>query len=490
MAIAILSLANSILAIAAATIVRIKSNQMNQPGGVTAEMMEAQCQFAKVRRNKDQPPDLTTVRIPFFLHIYYETIDPGGLASITYLREAIAVAHMIGLHRESYYRNVQPEEQEIRRRTLWLLFVTERGVSIKHKLPVTIKTKIAFPSTIDTDEQEVLLAYQRLITMFWHFDQSGVFELLDSQDFDLSRRTSRQPEEAEALASVRKRLDDSLVDTHDINDVQALDIVVTRHWMRIILWRLAESHGFFSLASDDGISGFNDPISIARDLLATISRADKSAIEAHGAALDTKIFEIASTVADAYAFAASDSTQSSSFYLGQAKDVLDQLQQLLSRNAQLARMLQTKISQSRPHDFGLQQDFMSPLQGNAPFMDAEIERQLQAHGFHFTEPLGPEQSPGTDSMTGDMNQVSPQSYPGSSGVRDQQRLERHHSATAMGPQGSLANASPDWTSMQASNAGMGYSSLSPFSQMMPEMDFDFNALGVTQTQPFNKPQDR
>jgi Fungal specific transcription factor domain/Fungal Zn(2)-Cys(6) binuclear cluster domain len=110
-------------AVAAATIAQIRTK--DQTGGVTAEMMEAQCQFARVRR-KDGPPDLTTCRIPFFLHIYYENLDPGGLKSITYLREAIAVAHMIGLHRESYYANVEPAEQEIRRRTLWLLFVTER----------------------------------------------------------------------------------------------------------------------------------------------------------------------------------------------------------------------------------------------------------------------------------------------------------------------------------------------------------------------------
>jgi hypothetical protein len=113
-------------AIAAATIARIKPKQPGENGGVTAKMMEAQCLRTKDRRNSDMPPDLTTVRIPFFLHIYHEELDPGGLHSIRYLREAIAVAHMIGLHREVYYQGVQLEEQEIRRRTLWLLFVTER----------------------------------------------------------------------------------------------------------------------------------------------------------------------------------------------------------------------------------------------------------------------------------------------------------------------------------------------------------------------------
>jgi hypothetical protein len=113
-------------AVAAATIARIKPKQVSENGGVTAKMMESRCQYTKERRNHGVPPDLTTVRIPFFLHIYHEELEPGGLNSIKYLREAIAIAQMIGLHREIYYRDVQPEEQEIRRRTLWLLFVTER----------------------------------------------------------------------------------------------------------------------------------------------------------------------------------------------------------------------------------------------------------------------------------------------------------------------------------------------------------------------------
>jgi Fungal specific transcription factor domain/Fungal Zn(2)-Cys(6) binuclear cluster domain len=113
-------------AVAAATISQIKAKPSSQPGIVTAEMMEAQCQYAKARQPSGAPPNVTTVRIAFFLHIYYENQEPGCLQSILYLREAIAIAQIVGLHRESYYTNVQPGEQQIRRRTFWLLFVTER----------------------------------------------------------------------------------------------------------------------------------------------------------------------------------------------------------------------------------------------------------------------------------------------------------------------------------------------------------------------------
>ena len=115
-------------AVAAATIAQIKPAPSSRPDNVTAEMMESRCQHARTACFERQAPNITTLRISFFLHIYYENQTPGCLQSILYLREAITVAQMLGLHRESYYRSVAQEEQQIRRRTFWLLFVTERYV--------------------------------------------------------------------------------------------------------------------------------------------------------------------------------------------------------------------------------------------------------------------------------------------------------------------------------------------------------------------------
>lgn len=115
-------------AVAAATIAQIKPAPSLRPENVTAEMMESRCQYARTQCKKTAAPNITTLRIAFFLHVYYENQMPGGLQSILYLREAITISQMIGLHRESYYVNVAQEEQQIRRRTFWLLFVTERYV--------------------------------------------------------------------------------------------------------------------------------------------------------------------------------------------------------------------------------------------------------------------------------------------------------------------------------------------------------------------------
>ena len=415
-------------AVAAATIAQIRSKPSEQPSGVTASMMEAQCLYAKAHRNRDLPPDLTTVRIPFFLHIYYENLEPGGIQSITCLRESIAIAHMIGLHRESYYQNVEPEEQEIRRRTMWLLYVTERGVSITHRLPVTIKTKIAFPSTSDTDEKEVLLAYQKLITMFWSFDQAGVFELLDSQDFDLSGLQSHDEAHTQALTAIRSQLDGQILETHKMNDVQAVQISVARQWMRVIVWRLAESHGFFSNGHENSRALLNDPVLISRELLSTLSRFPTSAIEAQGPALETKVFEIACSVADAIALSATGSTHPDLSDQKQARDTLSQLQKLLTKNKKLSTMLASRISKDRQRgSFDQSSNFGPPAAEDMNMMDLEIEQQLQAHGFDFTDPMAFGQSPDTESLNNEHIERSPQK----SSTRTQSQSQANFSPVAM-----------------------------------------------------------
>jgi hypothetical protein len=66
------------------------------------------------------------------------------------------MAQIMGLHRESTYITLPLPERQIRRRILWLLFVTEWGVVMLHKLPVVLK-----PSTLFPPEQDPQLADTR-----------------------------------------------------------------------------------------------------------------------------------------------------------------------------------------------------------------------------------------------------------------------------------------------------------------------------------------
>lgn len=114
-------------AVAAATIAQLRLGKGTIPGeSITADHLAAECVRARNLFNYRSKVNLHNVRTSFFLHIYHENQQSGGSESLMYLREAISLAQMMGLHNESSYYNLSLTEGRLRRRVLWLLFVTER----------------------------------------------------------------------------------------------------------------------------------------------------------------------------------------------------------------------------------------------------------------------------------------------------------------------------------------------------------------------------
>ncbi|KAF5612918.1 sucrose utilization SUC1 [Fusarium subglutinans] len=260
---------------------------------------------------------LDALRISFFLHIYHENALPGGTKSLVYLREAITQAQILRLDRESTYPSLSEADQHVSRRILWLLFVTERGVALLHKLPIVLKPNILFPWFGGADDRaEVLPAFLKLVHLFWVFDQSNIFEILRNIDAD-SEISNMASVAQNCLELLQQKLLDS-ADNDDwgpINEVQRADMFVTRQWMRAVLWRAALRFGIV-------IPSMN-PIHIAKDFLSLVSELPKAALESHGPTLEFKTFEIATAVIDAIA-------SDHSIQIDQSGPILHQLRDILS----------------------------------------------------------------------------------------------------------------------------------------------------------------
>lgn len=103
-------------AVALATIAQLK---LPSSCHVTAEKIEKDAQ--------DNTSELVdSLRVSFFLHIYHENQSAGGTKSLLYLREAITKAQILRIDREASYASLDLPDQQLFRRILWLLFVTER----------------------------------------------------------------------------------------------------------------------------------------------------------------------------------------------------------------------------------------------------------------------------------------------------------------------------------------------------------------------------
>jgi hypothetical protein len=84
-------------------------------------------EIESLRRAQDyrEHPSIDSLRSSFFLHVAYLHMKKQRTSTLT-LREAISVAHMFDLHKESHYESLSAEDAGDHLRMIWLLFITER----------------------------------------------------------------------------------------------------------------------------------------------------------------------------------------------------------------------------------------------------------------------------------------------------------------------------------------------------------------------------
>lgn len=414
-------------AVCAAIIAQLKlpfEGRTDDNDPATATSMAAECQRAKASllehndvagSDKDAMKNLNMLRISFFQHIYHENMSPGGSKSLLFLREAITIAQIMGLHGRGTYHSLPLEESQMRRRIIWLLFVTERGVAMLHKLPtVLVWQPNRFPPLDDAcinsnsnfftndnatekqDEAYILPAFKKLVNLFWVFDQGGAFDIILNADDDADPDADSQRSNSRLEYLQRRLQETSWAEELESNEVQQADILVTKSWMQTVLWRASARrlhHPSYSGSDQNGTSVVSvatgasqhyqqtmiaaGPFRIINDFLSHISHYPKTALEAHGPTIELKIFEIANALTDALASNLDllrSSTRSRNGGPGEAGvdinirpvDMLVQLQRLLASsrggNKPLLTMLCARIAEvengsgggpSSPPDRGL-----------------------------------------------------------------------------------------------------------------------------------------
>lgn len=154
-----------------------------------------------------------------------------------------------------------------------------------HKLPVVLRPNIIFPwsGRID-DRAHVLPAFLKLVHLFWVFDQSGIFEILRNADTDVSSMESLARGCLELLQTkLQDAADEGFGFGGDIeedgagNDVQRADMLVTRQWMRAVLWRAALRFGV--------VVPVMNPVDVAGEFLTLVAKLPMAALESQGPTL-------------------------------------------------------------------------------------------------------------------------------------------------------------------------------------------------------------
>lgn len=272
-------------ALAAATATRTQSTDLNISKRNHAQILEAKCQEYRNRVPLGRPPNLTTVRIAFFLHVYHESLEANSMRSMLYLREAVTIATMMGLHKESYYSEVPVQEQQIRRRVLWLLFVTERVIAILYEQPITLRARIELPGQLDTDDADILAGFQQLARLFWTLDEQGMFAVLDELDVQASPSSngfsSSSVQGAPSNFGLQIQAD---ISYHGyIPPIQYLDISVSRCWLHFMNYRIQQMS--ISSPMDSVQKSVRMVISAVHEMVEAAERSPAELFERLGTAL-------------------------------------------------------------------------------------------------------------------------------------------------------------------------------------------------------------
>jgi hypothetical protein len=230
----------------------------------------------RYRSKYDYRESTTTeaILIPLFLHFYYGAKGKKRTTSFL-LQEAVTLCRLMDLDKEEKYRDLNPEDENYRRRIFWLLYVTERGHAMQHGTPICLTKSIGLPSNDGCNKPHVLEAFNCLIHLF-----SAVDGVLVDPEADTKRQGQKYS--MEVLSQLQHKLRPHDQWPLQWTEAQRSDIAMTQQWLRILVWQLSLRNVSMSSESADDSMSFTYPAHVSKDALRSISTVRLDALLAHG----------------------------------------------------------------------------------------------------------------------------------------------------------------------------------------------------------------
>ncbi|KAJ9138375.1 Sucrose utilization protein suc1 [Pleurostoma richardsiae] len=245
--------------------------------------MAAESESIRTEMDYMDHPAVETVLTSFFLHVYFANSGKFGKSTLL-LREAIACAHILGLHKDAFYEGMESSSVQYHLRLAWLLYITDKAHSIQNDIPATFKLSPTLPELTPEGNLALLRGFCTLCKLFRSFDEVDPIAL--------------KAQHAEALEAIRSQLSQSHLLPRFSNDIQRADLLVTEPWLRIVLWKKVIPYVDLTVEPTGKGVSISFPTIIANDLVSRLSTVSKDALEAHGPGMRSKLFEIASALAD------------------------------------------------------------------------------------------------------------------------------------------------------------------------------------------------
>lgn len=242
----------------------------------------------------------------YFMYMYYDNVPGGTTRGLVYIREAVSLAHIMGLHEKQTYASKSPVESHYLRKIYYQVMITERYIGFECNLPVILEPNdIEIPSLQDDDYPDLLLGFTELAHVFSSTDNYFFKELQSNRskhsslnDF-LSSMFPTQDDSVKKnwLYQIQKKLCRKIQSDCTVTDAQKVNIILSKAWFQSLAW-LMSSENFLLQEDVDSTHCFSTsyPLSIAKEFLKSTNGLPDYAFESNGPGAAMKLLEIANSL--------------------------------------------------------------------------------------------------------------------------------------------------------------------------------------------------
>ncbi|PLB53876.1 hypothetical protein P170DRAFT_460195 [Aspergillus steynii IBT 23096] len=207
-----------------------------------------------------------------------------------YLREAISMTHILRVEDKAVLASLSLAERSRRQRLYWLCFIHERFMSIVHFTPATLSPHAVFPEIDPALPVGISQGWTQVIKTFLLLEPTFISLWIG----DRTHVTATWVEQK------YRELDDTLweLEVSMLSEIQQADLVITRQWMRTLLWQMAMSNCLLSSHASCPSLSLELPLRLSSQLRQFLTKISQNTIRVHGSSILSKLLEIINTIAD------------------------------------------------------------------------------------------------------------------------------------------------------------------------------------------------
>lgn len=263
-----------------------------EPRKAVAQQFINQCRQLRSTYDYIETASIITVQTSLFLSCA-EVEFQRARSSWFLLRESIMLAQDLGFYEvANLSSSLSPNEILSIQRTLYLLSLVERGLTVLRNKPFAIvKFDSPPPARFSDEDPRILNGLQSLSRLFNLLDKLFLDTWVGANDANSmtgSPPQSDSPPSCPArndILAAQQALKNMAFEAQEFTDVQKADILITQQWLRLVFWQAAMRQGLLSSKSPEEVLRYDFPCEIAMCLCKVLAAIDKEAIFIHGMAI-------------------------------------------------------------------------------------------------------------------------------------------------------------------------------------------------------------